>query len=90
MNKEICFNGAAPARARSASQLYHPSSARSCFNGAAPARARSGSSMLLTGKKLEWLQRGRARAGAECFHSRCTERGVMLLQRGRARAGAEC
>ena len=39
-----------------------PTQSRLCFNGAAPARARNAKSRRL----LAWLQRGRARAGAEC------------------------
>ena len=61
----MCFNGAAPARARSWHQSEYSTFVPSCFNGAAPARARSyhpNPHRLLMKKQLQW---GRARAGAE-------------------------
>jgi len=39
--KDICFNGAAPARARNGSRSGQGSRRNGCFNGAAPARARN-------------------------------------------------
>ena len=36
------------------------------------------------------LQRGRARAGAECSTQVMQRAAANVLQRGRARAGAEC
>src|SRR5439155_15106239 len=60
-----------------------------CFNGAAPARARNPNAFESDEAKIEELQRGRARAGAESTRQSPTADTVKLLQRGRARAGAE-
>ncbi len=84
------FNGAAPARARNGGFCREVPLAAFCFNGAAPARARNVSA---PGSRL-WvgtaLQRGRARAGAECDDAKRDRECATELQRGRARAGAEC
>ncbi len=61
------FNGAAPARARNA-EVRQPAPKRRSrsFNGAAPARARNVEILRRSDFIPKWLQRGRARAGAEC------------------------
>ena len=59
------FNGAAPARARNGFALCM-SCRTCCFNGAAPARARNGQQSI-SALTAPSLQRGRARAGAECW-----------------------
>ena len=60
-----------------------------CFNGAAPARARNDRCHGYRGHISPTLQRGRARAGAECRSTPCSMQLIAALQRGRARAGAE-
>ena len=64
------FNGAAPARARNAAsrRLSRPPTMN--FNGAAPARARNEWEDVQMSDIESQLQRGRARAGAECPHLR--------------------
>ncbi len=57
------FNGAAPARRGMTALTY----SEFCFNGAAPARARN-VTIECEVRAWYWLQRGRARAGAECYH----------------------
>ena len=84
-----CFNGAAPARARNVEARPARRCPRWCFNGAAPARARNGLESLKHQIGLLKLQRGRARAGAECSGAALEYVDLGVLQRGRARAGAE-
>ena len=86
------FNGAAPARARNAPHLYTTRlELHTASTGPRP-RGRGmckGSLVFLVLTCM--LQRGRARAGAEC--TTILARALNLppsLQRGRARAGAEC
>ena len=61
-----CFNGAAPARARNGQVGLKVPTCGNRFNGAAPARARNASIVSRMAQSKWWLQRGRARAGAEC------------------------
>ena len=61
-----CFNGAAPARARNEQTSFTNRSRSPGFNGAAPARARNGHGRGRREECQARLQRGRARAGAEC------------------------
>ncbi len=83
------FNGAAPARARNASSPAWCLPSPTYFNGAAPARARNAQTVWVGPTPIPGLQRGRARAGAECFPMPAQPKGRGGLQRGRARAGAE-
>ena len=63
---EMHFNGAAPARARNDDLSQPCKDGTDYFNGAAPARARNGAGSLPSRSIAAILQRGRARAGAEC------------------------
>ena len=67
-----------------------PPTSSGSFNGAAPARARNVRELEPTKLPTNVLQRGRARAGAECDQPTFAGSVIKLLQRGRARAGAEC
>ena len=61
-----------------------------CFNGAAPVGARKDNEELKPGQLVFWLQRGRARGGAEGSRSATgCQAPFYRLQRGRARGGAE-
>jgi len=53
-----------------------------CFNGAAPARARNAASLSRISSIFSMLQRGRARAGAECFGA-----GIGMVCAGQASTG---
>ena len=64
------FNGAAPARARNDLFKFPAPLQQTRFNGAAPARARNGVSAVTLSISDGVLQRGRARAGAECRGNR--------------------
>ncbi len=90
--RDMASTGPRPRGRGMASGQSGVSAAVSCFNGAAPARARNGMWYGLTPvEAVAVLQRGRARAGAECEYKmlRYHERRQLVLQRGRARAGAE-
>ena len=86
------FNGAAPARARNDAQAGKRG--RRVFDASTGPRPRGRGMPARSARRAcqsASLQRGRARAGAECG---CCGAGEVMhavkLQRGRARAGAEC
>ena len=85
------FNGAAPARARNEEEFELLTKYMAVASTGPRPRGRGmtiRSEVISSSQTL--LQRGRARAGAECSPKRNPRQTPRRLQRGRARAGAEC
>ena len=76
------FNGAAPARARNANAQGNVRSSTLRFNGAAPARARNDGLRVSAVSEVIALQRGRARAGAECAATLAAARVIARASTG--------
>ena len=85
----LCFNGAAPARARNGSHCRPKTNPGRGFNGAAPARARNGGAAGVCRAGVGGASTGPRPRGRGMNNGTYTHTCTAGLQRGRARAGAE-
>ena len=85
----VCFNGAAPVRARKYVRVYNSTASTLTLQRG---RACEGAEIITAEDNADLdraLQRGRACEGAEIDRAMATRFGATMLQRGRACEGAE-